>query len=167
MIHVIKSISQLNIAQLLMVYEESNRKNGSEKYRNYSAERQLALAEDDLVDYLRNDFFRQSDAFCGVWVADGLYKSALRIESYLDGVLLHALETAPDARKMGYAYSLVSSVLEYLRQEGYGVVYSHIHKRNSPSIRLHEKCGFRKITDSAVLLDGTVTQNTCTMTLKL
>jgi L-amino acid N-acyltransferase YncA len=38
-------------------------------------------------------------------------------------------------------------------------VYSHIERNNLASVRAHEKCGFKKITNFAVLLDGSVSQN--------
>ncbi len=167
MLKIVKSIYELNTEQFLAVYEESLCKNGREFYREHSTAQQRKLAEEDLLAYLRDDFFRQRDAFCAFWVMDGVYKSGLRLEPYRDGVLLHALETAPEARKMGYAFSLISAVLEYLRQEKCLAVYSHIHKRNLPSLRLHKKCGFQQISDTAVYIDGTVTQNSCTMVLQL
>lgn len=166
MLKIAKNIYELNIAQFLSVYKESSRKNGKEFYRDLSESQQIFMAEDDLVVYMR-DFFQQKDSFCALWVVDGVYKSILRIEPYSDGVLLHALETAPDARRMGYGYHLIMTVLEYLQTEEYKKVYSHIEKRNKPSLILHEKCGFQKITDSATYIDGTVTQNSCTMMITL
>ncbi len=167
MLKIIKTISQLNTEQFLAVYEQSIRKSGRDLYRDFFEDQQVRLAQEDLLAYLRDDFFRQMDAFCAVWVADGVYRSALRVEPYRDGVLLHALETALDSRKMGYAFCLVTAVLEYLRQRKRIAVYSHIQKRNLPSIRLHEKCGFRLFSDMAVYIDGTVTQNSRTMMIKL
>lgn len=167
MLKIAKSVSELNTAQFLAVYAESVRKKAQACYRDFSENQQIDWAEDDLLTYLREDFFRQRDAFCAMWLIDGIYISGLQIETYRDGVLLHALETAPDARRNGYAYELVTAVLEYLRQEKCVNVYSHIHKRNIPSLRLHEKCGFQKISDSAVYIDGTVTQNSYTMMLRL
>ena len=165
MLKIVKSISELNIPQFLSVYQESIRKNGRDQYRNFPENQQINLSEADLLDYMRDDFFRQCDAFCALWMADGVYKSILRIEPFRDGVLLHALETAPDDRKNGYGYELIKSVIAYLKQSQCKVVYSHIHKRNVPSIQLHKKCGFQRISESAALVDGTVTQNYCTMCL--
>jgi GNAT superfamily N-acetyltransferase len=103
------------------------------------------------------DFFGEKDAFCAVWVVDGKYCSALRIQKYLDGVLLTGLETAPDERQKGYGYSLVQEVICVLKKRGYDKLYSHVDKKNLPSQRLHRKCGFFVLRDSARLLDGTVT----------
>lgn len=162
MLKIVKSINKLNLEQFLSVYEDSSRKNGRLSHKDISETQQLLKAEDDLIAYMR-EFFQQKDVFCALWVADGVYRSILRIEPYRDGVLLHALETAPNDRNMGYGQQLVTSVLEYLKTNGCGKVYSHIEKRNLPSLHLHEKCGFCKISDSATYIDGTVTQSSCTM----
>ena len=167
MLKIVKSLSELNTAQFLAVYAESNRKTGQIHYPNLSEEQQINFAEEDLISYLREDFFRGKDAFCAIWIEEGVYKSALRIEPYRDGLLLHALETVPNARKMGYAYKLVIAVLEHLKFFKYQAVYSHVHKQNIPSLRLHKKCGFQQVSDSAVYIDGTVTQNSCTLMVKL
>lgn len=167
MLKIIKSISELNDRQFLAVFAESIRKNGQDFYGHLSENQQVKRAEEDLLSFLRDDFFHQKNAFCAAWIVDGEYKSVLRMEPYRDGLLLYGLETAPDARKMGYAFSLITEVTTYLRQSKYETVYSHISKRNFPSLGLHKKCGFQIISDSAVYVDGTVTQNSYTMLLKL
>lgn len=167
MLKIVKSVNELNTEQVFSVYRESIRKNGQDFYRNFSEDQQVILAEEDLLAYLRDDFFRQKDAFMAIWVVDGVYKSVLRIEPYRNGVLLHALETASDSRKKGYAFCLISAVLEHLRQAKCVAVYSHINKRNYPSLHLHKKCGFLQVSDTAAYIDGTVTQNSCTMLLQL
>lgn len=93
--------------------------------------------------------------------------SALRIESYRNGVLVTGLETAPNFRNRGYAESLLSAVMDHLSECGSNFVYSHIDKRNAASLRVHEKCGFSRIRDSAVLLDGTVTTGMYTLCKRL
>jgi len=163
MLKIINAFSELNMAQYLHLCRESIQQSGWEKYRHLSSEMQVQNAKDDLILFLSEDFFRQKNAFCAVWVVDDAYVSVLRIEPYRDGVLLHALESDPRLRRNGYAYDLICAVLSYLREEKLTSVYSHIHKWNYPSMCLHEKCGFEKISDSAVLLDGTITQNYCTM----
>ena len=148
MLKIIKSMSELQEEQLLSVYSGSNIN---------------AKEEHSLLDYLREDFFRQKDACCCIWTEDNAYKSALRLEPYHDGLLLQALETAPNARKKGYGFSLVKAVLERCDGTGHRCVYSHVDKRNRASLNLHRKCGFQKLSDSAVLLDGTVTANCYTL----
>jgi GNAT superfamily N-acetyltransferase len=68
-------------------------------------------------------------------------------------LLLEALETHPPHRRKGYAEQLIYAVLEKYRPEK---LYSHISHRNGPSIGVHQKCGFRKISDAARYADGSV-----------
>ena len=152
MLKIIKSMSELQEEQLLSVYSGSITNAKEVCY---------------LVDYLREDFFRHKDACCCVWSEESVYKSALRLEPYRDGLLLQALETVPDARKKGYGFLLVKAVLEYCNRTEYKCVYSHVDKRNDASLNLHRKCGFQKVADSAILLDGTVTANYYTLCYNL
>ena len=149
MLKLIYALSELDSEQLLGIYKEHN------------------WDEWDFLSYLREDFFRQPDAVYAVWVEDAVYKSAVRLERNRDGVLLHSLETAPGERRKGYAYKLLVSFLDALRAGGWKTVYSHIEKSNRASLELHKKCGFEIISDSAVYLDGTVTQYSYTMQICL
>ena len=145
MLKLIHSMADLDSEQLLAIYTEH------------------AWDELDFLSYLREDFFRQPDAVYAVWVEDSVYKAAVRLERCGDGRLLHSLETAPYERQKGYAYNLLMHFLDYLRTTDCKVVYSHIEKRNRPSLELHKKCGFQMFSDSARYIDGTVTRNSCTM----
>lgn len=162
-LYVISSMAQLNAEQLMEVYLEGNIENGEVFFPDISREEQIKKAETSFIDYLRQDFFYQKGAAYYVWEAEGTYRSALRLEPYMDGLLLEALETAPDSRRKGYAYSLITAVLSYLKEKNVSVVYSHVGKRNAASLKIHEKCGFYRIKESATYIDGTVTQNSCTM----
>lgn len=163
MLKIVTSMSQLNIADLMIVYREDNLENGKILFPDTDPNEQLRRAEDEFESYLREDFFRQKDSFYALWVTDGHYQAALRIEPYDDGLLLEALSTAPGSRHRGYAAALVSHVLKHLQASSYTVVYSHIHKNNTASLQLHKKCGFQLHSESARYLDGTVTQKSCTM----
>ena len=149
MLKLIYSMAELDSEQLLAVYKEQN-------WNEY-----------EILSYLRENFFRQPGAFYAVWEENATYRAAVRFGPYKDGLLLHSLETAPKERKKGYAYQLVSQVLDYLRSMGHKVVYSHVNKRNKPSLMLHKKCGFEIISDSATYLDGTVTQYSNTLRIYL
>ncbi len=116
-------------------------------------------AENQMLDYLREDFFSMQGAVCALWVIDGRYRSALRLEPYKEGYLISALETAPEDRRKGYAKCLLQAVTDKYSLP----IYSHIEKTNKASLSLHRACGFEVCSDSAVLLDGTVTQNYFTM----
>ena len=163
MLKIITSMSQLNTDQLMAVYVESNRENAEEFFSDLNVEAQTEMAEREFLDYLREDFFSQKGAFYAVWVEDGVYKAALRLEPYKDGYLIEALETAPDERRKGYASKLITEVLPFLRSKNIGKVYSHVGKHNVASLRVHIKCGFQRTAESATYIDGTVTQNSCTL----
>lgn len=90
----------------------------------------------------------------------GEYISALRLEPYKDGLLLEALETAPRHRRKGYGYQLLKAVLNAFPDRK---IYSHVSKRNVPSLAIHEKCGFRKISDAAAYIDGSVNERAVTL----
>ena len=134
MLRVFSSFCNLDFADLMAVYEESNRANGAENWPNEST-----------------------------WIVSGKYVSAMRLEPYRDGMLLEALETAPDSRGKGYAQSLIRDFVSRYP----GKIYSHIHKQNTPSIRVHLKCGFRKIADNAVYVDGSFTHKSATYLLEV
>ena len=107
--------------------------------------------------FLRYVFFAQAGAALYLWEVEGKAVSALRTEPWKDGVLVTALQTASGCENRGYATMLLQAVLAELGQQGRGRVYAHIRHGNGASIRVHEKCGFRRIADTARLLDGRVT----------
>lgn len=160
MLRIAKQLNGLSFGKLMEVYVEGNVENGQEFWPNESPSRQLALAEQDFYDYLSRTFFRESGAFYAVWEEGGCYVSALRMEPYQDGVLLEALETAPAHRQKGYAKKLILAVLDHM---GTGKVYSHVNKRNVPSLRTHACCGFRQSLDHAVYADGSVLSTSVTL----
>lgn len=163
MLKIIQSIQQLSFSQLMEVYEESNMLNGRERHPLASPHSQLHEAEQDFYHYLASVFFRQKNSYYAVLIENETYVSALRLEPYLDGVLLCALETAPNSRRHGYAYKLISSVIAYLAEQGSGMLYSHISKRNVASLNVHLKCGFQIIQDHAVYSDGSVLPGSYTL----
>ena len=163
MLKIVRSLGQLNFSSLMNVYSEGNILNGKEFYPNESAQQQLFYAEQDFYQYLRDVFFRQSDSFYAIWEVQGRYVSALRLEPYSDGYLLCALETAPNDRQKGYATALVAVVQKYLAQQGSGILYSHVSKRNTASLAVHRKCGFQIVMDHAVYSDGSILQDSFTL----
>ena len=152
MLQIIYTMKELSFGKLMEVYEASNR----ERYPRLPAHQALAEAEQEVYDYLRNDFFTRPCAVICVWQEGGRYISALRLEPYRDGMLLTALETAPAFRYRGYAAMLIRQVLLWQEQQGDVVLYSHIDNDNQASIAVHEKCGFVRISDPAAYLDGSV-----------
>ena len=144
MLKLVSSMDKLNTEQYLAVYRQSNR-----DFR----------AEEKMLSYLREDFFSIRGAVCALWEVGSCYVSALRFEPYKDGYLITALETAPLERRKGYAKFLLQAVISNFS----GSVYSHIEKSNKLSMSLHLACGFEICSDSAVLLDGTVTSGYYTL----
>jgi len=149
MLKLIYSMADLDTEQLLNVYKEH------------------AWDERDFLSYLREDFFRQKGAIYAIWTEGTVYKSAVRLEPYRDGLLLHSLETEPTGRRRGYAVALMDSLLTYLGTTDSKRIYSHVNKRNRASLALHKKCGFEIFSDSATYIDGTVTQYCYTLCISL
>ena len=154
MLQIAKRLEELDFSALMDIYSEGN----LEKAEEYG-DGGLLRAEREFYDYLREDFFRQKDAFYALWKVQGRYVSALRLEPYRDGWLLEALETAPDHRRKGYAKELMHAVLDEM---GHVIVYSHVSRRNEASLRTHYACGFQKHLDHVVYLDGSVTNRAVT-----
>ena len=152
-------LRQLDFAQLMAVYAESNRENGAEFYPNLPEGQQLLEAEQDFYNYLRTGFFTEAgDRYC-IWQENGIYVSALRLQRYQDGLLLEALETRPHHRKQGYGKKLIMAALETAECDK---IYVHISRRNHASIAAHLSCGFCKLLDYGVYADGSVNHYTDT-----
>lgn len=155
MIKVIRSIKELDFSQIFAVYEESICQDGKCRYPYEPDGVQILLAQQELYSSWEV-FFQDKTAVCALWVVDGHYCAALRLERYCDGYLLNSLETAPDARRKGYATALVKALIKLLKEKRPIKLYSHIDKHNHISITVHRSCGFYKIMDYAVYLDGSV-----------
>lgn len=163
MLHLFCALSQLRFGSLMVVYEQTNQRQGRALWPDEPEARQLQLAEADFYRYVSQCFFKTPGAVYAVWEADGQYVSALRLEPYRDGLLLEALETAPTQRRKGYAAALIQAVQAELTRQARAKVYSHVEKRNIPSLKTHESCGFGIIADYAACVDGTVSRRMYTM----
>lgn len=150
MLKVVRSMAELPFGKLMQIYAQSNRERGK-RWKQEGYERQLALAEQEFYAYLRQCFFTRPGSRYFIWDEQGRAVCALRCESYADGLLLTALETAPDCRRRGYATQLLSAVLQLLET---GKVYAHIHHDNQASLAVHSHCGFTKLKSGARMLDG-------------
>lgn len=157
MLKLAKSMQELPFQQLMAVYQQTNIRTAQQHWSGYATERGVLLAEEAFYEDLQCGFFSIPHAVYCLWMVDGECVSALRLEPWKDGWLLTALETAPQRRNQGYARALLAAVQEYLKERGTVRLYSHIHIRNTASIHVHERCGFRKLSDTARLLDGTIT----------
>ena len=155
-----RSIRDLSFSRLMEVYTEGNLENAEEFYPDLPEGQKLMQAEQDFYQYLNEVFFRTSGAVYAIWEEQGAYVSALRLEPYRDGRLLEALETAPSRRRQGYGVQLIKAVQEQFSNQR---IYSHVGKKNVASLRVHEKCGFRRISEHAAYIDGSVNQRACTL----
>ena len=153
-------LQDLDFRQLMEVYEEGNLENAEIFYSDAPRNQWLRLAEDAFYQYLRDTFYRIPDAVYAIWIENGRYISAFRLEPYRDGLLLEALETHPRQRNKGYAGALMREVLNEVKGKR---VYSHVGKRNAASLAVHEKCGFFKISDTAAYIDGSVDSKAYTL----
>lgn len=163
MLRLFYQIKDLNFGKLMTLYWESNSLNAQELYSDLDRNTAILRAEEDFYRYLQEDFFRIPNAAYAVWEENGVYITALRLEPYQDGLLLEALETHPEYRNKGFAKRLIRGVLQHLEKQGSTVVYSHISKRNTASLKTHLSCGFQRVSEQAVYIDGSVTNRACTM----
>ena len=155
-----QSIRDLSFSKLMGVYIEGNLENAEEFYPDLPEGQKLMQAEQDFYQYLNEVFFRTSGAVYAIWEEQGSYVSALRLEPYRDGRLLEALETAPSRRRQGYGVQLIKAVQDQFSNQR---IYSHVGKKNAASLQVHEKCGFRRISEHAAYIDGSVNQRACTL----
>lgn len=158
MLVIVRSMKELSFGKLMEVYIEGNRNTAAECYSYLPAGQGLIRAEQDFYNYLRAGFFQTPGAVYCIWQEGNSYVSALRLEPYRDGMLLAALETAPECRNQGYAASLIQSVQSWLNGQGSVRIYSHISNDNVPSVAVHERCGFIRELDYAVYADGSVSR---------
>jgi RimJ/RimL family protein N-acetyltransferase len=162
MLKIYHSIRQLNMVQLRDVYAQSILSAEKQRFPSATEAKQMQRSIEDFYDYV--DFFLEDRySFYAVWLVNDVYTAALRVERYRDGYLLSGLETAPGARGKGYATSIVRAVQEHLRQFASYKLYSHVEKNNKPSLAVHHKCGFQRISEHAAYIDGSVSNNACTL----
>ena len=160
MLRCIYSMKELPFGALMAVYEQSNQENGEEFWPDLSAGERLLRAEQEFYQYLQQVFFQTEGAVYYLWEVKSRPVCALRLEPYRDGMLLEALETAPEQRRKGYATALIRAALA---QVGTVKIYSHVGKRNEASLKTHIACGFRRISEQAVYADGSVNDRCCTL----
>ncbi len=149
MLKIITRLSDMDLDKLFGLYCDAQNCDPEDCRRSQNA----------LYDYLAQVFFRTEGAYYAVWEACGSYVSALRLEPYMDGLLLSALETAPQHRNSGYATKLMQAALAQVRLP----VYSHVNKKNRASCAVHHSCGFQRLKGYAVYVDGSVSQDAYTL----
>ena len=135
--------------KLMDVYAESNFENTDYFFPDIKdKEEAVKKVEAGFVDYLKKEFFTQEGSAYWILEEDGVWVSALRTTRFRpDACYLEALETKPDCRKRGYAVRLLTEVLTVLKADGPFVMYDCVGKRNTASLKTHEKCGFQIVSE--------------------
>ncbi len=150
------------LRKLAEIYRESLARQGGECYPDETEFRQIALAEAQLGSFLREDFFQKDGICCCLWLECGKPVSALRLWRDSDGVLLEGLETAPEYRGHGFASRLIAAVQEKCPSDV--PIFSHVNRKNTVSLSIHRKLGFRTVRQSARCRNGEV--SCCYITLR-
>ena len=153
----------LNLPQLVDVYEESIYRQAREDHPDLSTQEGFFQSRDDLYNYLQYVFFTDQNAKYFLWEMNKQYVCALRVESYLDGLLVQAVETHPQHRRKGYAKQLLCAAKAQLFKDGFACLYSHVEKTNGASLALHLCCGFTILKENARLADGSVSNRYYTL----
>lgn len=140
----------LNKRKLMDIYTESNFEN-TDYFFPDETNKEIAVqkVEEGFLNFLKNEFFLQNEAAYWIWEENGVWYSALRTCKVLNGpYYLEALETRPDFRGMGHASLLLSNVLDVLRKEGPFRICDCVSKKNTVSLKVHEKCGFQIVSEN-------------------
>ena len=149
MLKKIKEYSEIDAGKLMDVYAESNLEN-TDYFFPEETDKEAAVrkVEEGFLDFLENEFFKLDDAAYWILEKDREWVSALRTCRISDGLYyLEALETRPDQRGKGYGSMLLSGVTEALKKEGPFRLCDCVSKKNTASLRTHEKCGFRIVSE--------------------
>ena len=145
----ITSYNELDKRKLMDIYAESNFEN-TEYFYPDEPDKNAAVnkVESGFLDFLKNEFFKQTKAAYWVFEVDGTWVCALRTCEIHPGLYyLEALETKPDFRKKGYGSLLLSGVLEAMKAEGSFRLCDCVSKKNTASLKTHEKCGFQIVSE--------------------
>lgn len=138
--------------KLMDVYFESNMENTdyfcpSEKDK----EKALKFVENGFLNFLKTEFFASENSTYWVLTDKNKYLSALRTSEIRKSFYyLEALETDVNERNKGYDTKLLTEVLEELKKEGSFKLCSCVGKSNTLSLKTHQKCGFRIISDIGI-----------------
>ena len=148
MLRKITEYGDLDERKLMDIYSESNYENTDYFFpEETDKEKAVRQVEAGFLDFLKNDFFSKPEAAVWVYEESGTWFSALRTCRIRDVYFLEALETRPDQRRKGYAALLLSAVVDALKKQGPFRLYDCVSKRNTASLKTHEKCGFRIVSE--------------------
>lgn len=139
------ALEQIDMGLLMNVYAESNTENAACLYPNEPDKvKAIRLCEDSFYEYLKTDFYTQSDRIYWVLEEQGQWVAALRTYRIRERFYyIEALETNPDYRRRGCAVRLLQGVMENLQADGPFSLWDCVSKDNTPSLKTHLKCGFK------------------------
>lgn len=145
----ITDYSALDERKLMDVYAESNHENAAFFYPEELDKRKATLmVESGFLDFLKNEFFKETEAVYWILEVENVWVSALRTCKIQDGVYyLEALETIPNQRMRGYGSMLLSDVLDAMKADGPFRLCDCVSKKNIASLKTHEKCGFQIVSE--------------------
>ena len=135
--------------KLMDIYAESNFENVDYFYPD-EVDKSIGVkkVEAGFLDFLKNNFFKQEEATYWVLEENGVWVSAARTCFIKpDIIYLEALETMPSERNKGYGSKLLFELIEALKKEGHFRLCDCVSKKNIPSLKTHEKCGFKIVAD--------------------
>lgn len=149
MIYNITTMDKIDKRKLMDIYREGNMENTDYFYPEIADKEQaVAKVESDFLKYIETDFLSSSGNVYWVLEENAVWVSALRLYR-VDNALyyIEALETHPDFRGQGHASKLLDSVINELKKQGSFRLCDCVSKKNTASIRTHEKCGFRVVSE--------------------
>lgn len=146
----ISRFDDLDERKLMDIYSESNFENTDYFFPDMRDKKEaVRRVEEGFLGFLKDEFFSQSGSEYWVLESDGVWVSALRLSRIEKGLYyLEALETRPDCRRQGHAARLLDGVIDELKKAGPFRICDCISKRNTASIKTHEKCGFSIVSEA-------------------
>ena len=146
----ISRFDDLDERKLMDIYSESNFENTDYFFPDMRDKKEAVRnVEEGFLGFLKDEFFSQSGSEYWVLESDGVWVSALRLSRIEKGLYyLEALETRPDCRRQGHAARLLDGVIDELKKAGPFRICDCISKRNTASIKTHEKCGFSIVSEA-------------------
>lgn len=149
MLHKINSLDAAGSRKLMDLYYEGNLENTDYFYPEIT-DKKLAIekVEKDFLKYLDTDFFSSAGNVYWVLEDQTVWVSALRLYQLSSELYyIEALETHPEYRHHGYASKLLDYVIEELKSRGPFRLCDCVGKKNTASLKTHEKCGFAIVSE--------------------
>ena len=152
MLHKFESFDQIDPRRLMDIYQESNTENLDYFYPDAPDKMaMLPQLEQNFLRFVETGFFSKPGNSYFVLEESGVWRSALRLYRIEEGLYyIEALETRPDSRRRGCAVRLLNGVIAELQKGDPFRLCDCVNKKNLPSLRTHQKCGFSIASDSGM-----------------